>query len=156
MISSDLVGERLQGLLDRADIARLVYDYNHSLDEREADLFASLWAPDAVWNFVAGFGMFTGRDTIITAFHTFWSFHESMHHCATNVVVTVSGEHATGRSKSVGRAVAASGRAHESFISYDDAYVRLDGRWLFARRDIRVHKPNVLEAESAALLAELS
>lgn len=146
---------RLRGLIDHAEISALVYNYNHSLDEREPDLFASLWAEDAVWNFIAGFGLFSGKKTIVSAFDTFWSFHESMHHCATNVVTTVTGDTASGRSKSMGRAVTSSGRVHESFISYDDLYVRVDGVWLFLRRDIRVHKPNVLEEEAAAQLAVL-
>ncbi|TDW24193.1 nuclear transport factor 2 family protein [Kribbella kalugense] len=122
---------------DRLAIQELVFSYNRALDKADEELFDSLWAPDAGWHFPDqsdGPGRLDGKAAILGAFRTFVTARRSTHHLTTNLLVTVDGDRASGRSKSY-----TSGRLRPSLASYDDRYVRIDGRWRFARRTITPH-----------------
>jgi len=145
----------VQWLVDRAQITDLVSNYNHALDRHEEELFESLWALNATWHFVNGGGRFEGRQSILDAYRTFWDMHDVMEHCSSNVVVEVSndGIHAKSRSKTLGRAITSSGHIHDSYIDYDDEYIKSDGEWKFLRREIRSHNPAEFITDVAVQLA---
>lgn len=121
---------------DRLAIQDLVFRYNQALDTADEALFASLWAPGAGWHFPVetsgdGLGHLDGGDAILAAFRAFASQGRTTHHLTTNLVATIDGDHATGRSKAY-----TSGRLRPSIAGYADTYVRVAGQWRFARRTV--------------------
>jgi uncharacterized protein (TIGR02246 family) len=120
----------------RATLAR----YCHACDDGDLEALVDLFTPDAVFTF----GKYTaqGADGLRTFFGaTSGSPEQRGKHLTTNIVVTPGD----------GTARVASDFLFLSFVDgvlvpgltgrYDDELVRVDGAWLFARRDVRRLSP---------------
>jgi len=130
MVGAD---DRTAYLLDRLALQDLVIDYSHGLDlSDEEELFASLWTSDAIWEFpqVKDLRM-NGLDEILTFYRMRRAKPRKTHHLVSNLSVRIDGDHATGRCKAW-----TSGVNNPHFASYEDEYVREDGRWKFKRRSV--------------------
>jgi ketosteroid isomerase-like protein len=125
----------LQQVADRQEIQELVARYAHALDNADADDFATLWCSDGRWYFpqVAGLDM-TGIDAILSLFGNTVAKRSGMNHLFANLLVTIDGDQAEGRCKAL-----SSGHDKPHFVSYEDKYRKVDGRWRFASRVVRAH-----------------
>jgi len=124
-------------LADRLAIQDLIYNYNRAVDRRDDGLVESLFAPDAV------VGERVGIDAIRDAFRATWSKYTELHHLSTNVVVTIDGDRATARSKSImlrgTRESPISTAESPTYVLYQDEFVRHDGVWRFSRRSFTAY-----------------
>ncbi len=121
-------------------IAALVHRYADAVVHRDAEQWASTWAADATWELGRGRRV-EGRDAILALWNTAMDGFRA-------VVQTV----ANGTTELDEVAGAGTGRwyVHEHWqraddsrgillAHYDDRYVRIDGQWLFASRELTVH-----------------
>jgi uncharacterized protein (TIGR02246 family) len=144
------IEERLAALEDREAIRRLVQDYRRHLDARDLQAYSELFADDGEWQGGTGYGrgprdirsmLEAGLDPNppapgVTTFHV-----------VTDPVIDLDGDRATG---TVMWALLQRGGVDSPEIRllghYEDAYVRVDGQWKFARRRAHVDIPHrVLE-----------
>lgn len=140
--------DALQRLLDKADIEAVLVRYTHALDTLDADKYAGVFAPDAVFE-MGGGQVRKGRDeirSIITGLQESRAEREAagtatpslMHHVMTNATLDIVSEHEAhhyaywmtilGNSDSEYR-VASMGH-------YEDILVKSNGGWLIQSRKL--------------------
>lgn len=120
-------------LSDRIDIVDTVVAYATAVDTRDWALFASLFAPDAVWEYRAGHERRTGPDDILARVRPSIERLDATQHFVTNHVVTVTEGTATHTCYYLAQHL----RDGERFLAagrYADEFRRTDGRWLIATR----------------------
>ena len=149
------VEERLHRIEDRDEIRELISRYAHGLDLPDRDVFASVWAPDAVYRVDAPFGEVRGVKAITDAWDTFQLLFVSMYHHTMNVVVDgPDGDTASATSFALVTGTDSEGTAWTASCIYFDQFARIDGRWLFTERYDKVNymvpwlAPLSLEEES--------
>lgn len=126
--------DRLEAVIE---IQRLVADYCHGADKRDADRFLSVWHPDGVWD--VGGPVFTGAEQIRQAVARQWEVFGQMHHWTTNLAVDVDGDVAHGTCDASALTHLTDGTWRLTAGSYHDRYERRDGRWRIAHRRAVVH-----------------
>lgn len=128
---------------DRAEIHRLLVDYGRTLDARDFDGFAGLFAREGVY--VAGgsgqplSGKQAGEAMRRTFAENALGFAEPNYHLFFNEIIDFTGpDSARANSKSL-YMVPDQGEAPRAAMmaEYDDELVRESGRWKFARRVVR-------------------
>ena len=132
----------VQRLQDESAIRQLMLAYGQTLDARNFDGFAQLWATDAIY--VAGDGKaFTGGPAIADSLRRAFAGNamgvaEPNYHVFFNQQVLVNGDTATGTAQSFFVTPGADGIPRIMLMAnYRDRYRRVDGRWLFAAREVR-------------------
>jgi len=138
--TADPDSARLQRLEARAQIEELFSAYGATLDRRDFDAFGQLFAEDATYG--GGPGAATrGRAAIQAQLQKTLTANPSHlptpdFHLYFNPAIQVSGDHATAQSK--GAYVIPDLRTHGAeiifLVSYDDTFVRRNGRWMFQQR----------------------
>ncbi|MGI9596767.1 MAG: nuclear transport factor 2 family protein [Acidimicrobiales bacterium] len=126
--------------MTRDPIAELVHLYADAVVHRDGEQWGATWAPDAVWQ-LGQHGPMEGRDAIVE----FW--HGAMGRFNAVIQTVLNGTYELDEGAGTG-----TGRWHiqESFqrvggetgillAHYDDQYRLVDGRWLFAARDLVIH-----------------
>lgn len=123
------------------ECARLMSRYAHHLDHGEAEEFASLWAPDGVYQPAAADEPMVGREAVLAWARAYPSTRMVRHLVTTSVVDVLDEDRATGRSYSVvfrepdPRDDAVSGRVvPRSVVEYEDVFRRTEEGWRFASR----------------------
>lgn len=133
---------------DRAAIHHLLVDYGRTLDARDFDGFAKLFARDGVY--VAGGGggsELSGTEAGEAMRRTFaensLGFAEPNYHVFFNETVDFAGpDRATASSQSMYMVPGEDGAPRAAMMAqYEDELVREDGRWKFARRVVRGQMP---------------
>jgi len=133
---------------DRAAIHRLLVDYGRTLDARDFDGFAALFARDGIY--VAGGGggsELSGAQAGETMRRVFaenaLGFAEPNYHLFFNETVDFTGpDGATASSQSLYMVPGEDGTPHAAMMArYDDELVRESGRWKFARRVVHAQMP---------------
>jgi ketosteroid isomerase-like protein len=120
----------------REGIRELKYEYIHALDEPNVERFVELFTGDAT--FTAGtYGTVTGRDGIREFIEYRADDERAYHHMATNPVIEVDGDVATGRWYYIVIKVAEDGPAEWGQGTYQDAYRRVDGDWMIVELEAR-------------------
>jgi len=127
--------EPLQWLLDRAAISDLLIEYARSVDERDWDAFAALWADDAI--FALPMIEVRGRDAIVAAASepggvSQW---DATHHINTNHEIRIDGDTATARAYLIGthvRRAQAPNEHSEGGGWYDCTFRRTPDGWRYA------------------------
>lgn len=125
----------LRALLDEAAIRDLVRRYAHCVWQRDAAGAAALFAVDAVMD-TGDRPPLEGRQAILDEYRRTFDasgFRPFVH----NHVVDIQGDRATGTAYLDLRA-SVDGRAMEGWGFYEDAYVRTDEGWRFARRRLEL------------------
>lgn len=128
---------------DRADIEDLQARYLFALDFRDPDLYVSTFTADGVLD--VGSGEIKGRDAIRqtiarmpqpAATPGLWP--AVGRHNISNIVLKIDGDRATGRAYWFHYSNDNPKRAgvFDGFGHYEDELVKVDGRWLFAKRRI--------------------
>ncbi len=129
---------------DRAAIHALLLDYGRTLDARDFDGFAALFAEDGVY--VAGgsgaaplSGAEAGEAMRRTFAENALGFAEPNYHLFFNETVAFTGpDSAAATSQSLYMVPGEDGAPRAAMMAqYDDELVREGGRWKFARREVR-------------------
>jgi uncharacterized protein (TIGR02246 family) len=129
---------------DRAAIHALLVDYGRTLDARDFDGFAALFASDGVYVAGGGGGQpLSGAEAGEAMRRTFaenaLGFAEPNYHLFFNETVDFVGpDRARARSQSLYMVPGEGGVPQAAMMAqYDDELVREGGRWKFARRAVR-------------------
>ena len=126
--------------MSHTDIADLVHRYADAVVHRDEAQWSATWAPDAVWELGQGRRV-EGRDAIVGlwngAMDTFTAVVQNALNGATDI--DDSAGTGTGRWYVLEHWQRADDSRGILLAHYDDAYVRLDGNWLFASRELVVH-----------------
>jgi len=126
---------------DYVAIQRLIHRYADAVVHRNGTQWASCWAEDAEWD-LGGGRLVHGKPAITELWY------KSMKGFASVVQLVHNGEvfsdpsdpdRATGRWYIDERYRRSDGTTGALLAHYDDAFVRVDGSWLFARRFLEVH-----------------
>ena len=137
---------RVQEVQDRQEIAQLIVEYGHLLDTHDLVGYSNLFAREGEW--IGGFGRAKGPKAILAMMNKYIGTapfdprNVKGFHLLTNIVIHVSGDHATAwsrivymvRNKDDKPAPAMGGH-------YDDVMVRENGRWKFLRRVVMMEIP---------------
>lgn len=128
------------GTDDFVAIQRLVHRYADAVVHRDGAQWGSCWAGDASWDLGAG-RLVEGRDAIVALWYKAMGGFASVVQLVHNgdVFARAGPDEATGRWFIDERYRRADGTNGVLLAHYDDAYIRADGRWLFARRFLQPH-----------------
>ena len=132
---------------DRAEIHRLLVDYGRTLDARDFDGFAALFARDGAYVAGGGGQALSGVEAGAAMRRTFaenaLGFAEPNYHLFFNETVAFTGpDSATASSQSLYMVPGEGGEPRAAMMAqYDDQLVREGGRWKFARRTVRGQLP---------------
>lgn len=147
-------------LVDIASLRRVVDEYALAVDGRDAAAFADLFTDDGVLAvYEAGEDdpsiEYVGRERLLEVVQLIAAFDATMHVMA-NHVVDVEGDEAFGRVYALCHHLQEQdGKGEDTLmlLHYRDRYVRIDGRWRIARRDVLRQWTDPLAAERARLSA---
>jgi uncharacterized protein (TIGR02246 family) len=131
--------QRLQQLEDQEQIRQVLVAYGEYLDARDYASYAALFAHDGVWT--GGFGSATGPAGIQAMLEKNLPAREagfinkSSFHLMTTMVVQVTGDTATARSRYMFYTATADNKPGATLAGrYVDEFVREDGKWKIKRR----------------------
>jgi hypothetical protein len=131
----DALAERLQRLEDREQILELMSAYGATLDRRDFPAFGRLFAEDA------SYGNTKGREAIQSLLEKTLASNPSNlpgpnSHLFFNPSIQINGDRATAQSKGAYTVpdVATKTTLLVFFVTYEDTYVRREGRWMFQQR----------------------
>lgn len=130
---------RIERLEAERQLERLAYEYNHGIDKRDIDRFLRVWHPDAEW--VPGPGLLVNgveeiRQTVETGI---WPAFSETHHWATNVVVDIDGDTATGVCDVNANVRDTDGQWLRASATYNDTFALREGTWRYTRREAVIH-----------------
>ena len=123
-------------IADELAIRELVARYCHGIAERDDKAWAETWAVDGEWK-VLGQEV-RGRDAILALYQKLVSTLRWVVQVASDGVIELAGDEATGRWQILETIQAKDGRALINVGRYRDRYRRdADGKWRFACREFR-------------------
>lgn len=134
-------------LEDRILIRELIETYAHGVMTKDAELWAATWADDAYWALPEwpDLGGFTGKAAIVAGWIESMKAYgldqctKPMVYVATPGSITVDGDRAAAVSyTSEIFDDPATGETKRVRGRYADTLARIDGRWLFTRREYRI------------------
>jgi len=129
--------ERAMSTADERAILNCLSDYCDLIDRFDLEALVGLFAPDGEYDF--GFGrIYRGRDRLTELFGRVAVYRATSHHVS-NVRIDLDGDRATVRSALYAYHVrSADGSEVHVWGQYLDQFAQVDGRWLIARRALRV------------------
>ena len=126
---------RIARLEARAEIAELLARYAFLIDDHEFDALGELFTPDA--RFGSPGSTHTGRAAIVANYRAVGDLYPiTLHEARGFVLDFTDDDYARGQVTGFSEQASARHTVITSF-RYDDEYVRLDGRWRFASRQVR-------------------
>lgn len=126
---------------DRVEIEDLVARYNKAIDTGDAEAWAATFTADGEFHGIVG--DFVGRDAL-TAFVRAYATEAELaefaaaQHWVTNLVIEANGDEATLFAHLMMVSPQAEGGRILLVGHYEDELRRVDGRWLFTKRHVRV------------------
>ncbi len=133
-MSNETLEEQVRRINDIAEISKLKNIYLHYNDSGfQAEKIGELFAEDGVWD-GGDFGRYEGRQQIIDFFSNVGEAVPFCTHLATNEIIEVNGDRATGRWRLL---LAASVVGEDTIESrwylgdYKDVFVKRNGKWMF-------------------------
>ena len=145
---------RIQKLEDRAALQDLAVGYFVATDDDDYETLADMFAPDAKFR-AGGFDGGSSRDEIMAFLCAARSnMGVTIHTPNYSLITFQDDDHATG---TVGAhlEIAMGGQSLFGAVRYQDAYVRLDGRWRFSRREMLAYHMGPWQDIASSLTAEL-
>jgi hypothetical protein len=134
-MAADPIEQRVARLEARAEIAELLARYAFLIDDHEFDALGELFAPDA--RFGSPGSTHVGRKAIVANYRALGDrYPVTLHEARGFVLEFADNDHARGQVLGFSEQASGSQTVVTSF-RYDDSYVRLDGRWRFASRQVR-------------------
>jgi hypothetical protein len=132
--SVEQLDQALRRLEDRVAITELAFRYAIAVDDRDFDALGTLYASDAVFDTPGGRNV--GRDAVVGFYRgRLPDFGATVHTPHGHVITFVGDDEATGIVTSHAE-LAIDGEAFVTAFRYDDRYVREDGEWRFAERNV--------------------
>jgi uncharacterized protein (TIGR02246 family) len=134
-MTEESLARRIGRLEARAEIAELLARYAFLIDDHEFDALGELFTPDA--RFGSPGSTHAGREAIVANYRALGEVYPiTLHEARGFVLDFADDDHARGQV--LGFSEQASGQ-HTVITSfrYSDSYVRLDGRWRFASRQVK-------------------
>lgn len=128
------VEQRLAILEDVRAIETLKWRYLRACDRKQPELVRACFTADAVIDF-EGFPLFTDADSFVAIYRQYGCVPHiiDMHH-GQNPIVEVAGDRAQGWFDLFFFQIDTLAKRHTQLaVSYDDEFVRQEGRWLIAR-----------------------
>jgi len=131
---------------DRLAIRELVDAYAHCADTRDAEGQKSLFTEDTHFVvYMDGKGseptqVLDGREALSPVFDDLNRYEATMHFNGQSTII-LDGDRATGESYCIAHHLYSAGEEPElmlAFLRYGDTFVRIDGSWLFAERNLYV------------------
>jgi hypothetical protein len=125
---------------DYVAVQRLINRYADAVVHRNGTQWASCWADDATWDLGRG-RLVEGKAAIVDLWYSAMKGMAAVFQVVQNGEVWAGdhADHATGRWYITERFRRADGTSGTLLAHYDDAYVRVDGQWLFSRRFLQPH-----------------
>lgn len=126
----------LKRLLDIREIESIAFVYALGMDTLDAELAASAFTEDGVWDATAaGVGRFEGHDKMIEFLTRQMADSANQYHATTNCIVTFDGENsAHGTNYVDARGNTKTGAAYGALVLNRDQYLRTDEGWRIASR----------------------
>lgn len=121
----------------RIAVSDLVHHYADAVVRRDADQWGNTWAPDAVWELGKGRRV-EGREAILALWNSAMDGFKAVVQNVVNHGASLDDASGSG----IGRCYIQESwwRADDSkgilLAYYDDAYLRVDGEWLFESREL--------------------
>lgn len=124
----------------RDPIAELVHLYADAVVHHDGDQWGATWAPDAEWA-LGRHGTMNGRDEIVNFWHKAMSGFNAVVQTVLNGTYELDEAAGTGTGRWYIQEAyqRATGETGILMAHYDDTYRLVDGRWLFASRDLVAH-----------------
>ena len=120
---------------DRAAIRALLERYCEGVNQRDAEVWGSTWAEDAVWELPhLDMEGLQGRETIVAAWLEAMKMFPFVNMMAMPGVISIVGDRATMRSYTDELAVMQDGTELRPRGQYDDECVKVVDEWKFSRR----------------------
>ena len=121
--------------MSRDAIAELVHRYADAVVHFDGEQWGACWAPDANW--VLGPGReVNGREAIVGLWHKAMGTFAAVVQNVVNGEVRIDGDRAAGRWYIMEHFRRANGEPGILLAFYEDTYVKVDGQWLFASRQL--------------------
>jgi SnoaL-like protein len=131
---------------DRLAIRELIDAYAHCADRRDADGQKALFTGDTHFVvYMDGQGsapsqVLDGREALTPVFDDLRRYQATMHFNGQSTI-TLDGDHATGESYCIAHHLSTTGDERTvmlAYLRYNDTFVKADGAWLFAERNLYV------------------
>lgn len=120
---------------DRVEIQELANRYSCAMDCNDMDAWISTWAPDGVW--IGGVGTYRGTDELLQLLPDLGARVQGKRHIITNHVV--SGTQSMAKLECYLLVVEAKvGGSSTVTGTYADELVKVDGRWVFSKRVMKL------------------
>lgn len=149
------VERRLKALEDRIELQDLAVRYFIAVDDDDYSTIETLFAPDAVF-LAGGLTGGTDRSAIITFLRNARASMGVTIHTPHYSLVSVTGENSATGVVGAHLEIAMGGHSLFGAARYQDKYVRLDGKWHFAQRDMLTIHMGPWEQVATSLTADLS
>ena len=134
-MAEESVERRIARLEARAEIAELLARYAFLIDDHEFEALGELFAPDA--RFGSPGSTHAGREAIVANYRALGEVYPiTLHEARGFVLEFLDDDHARGEVLGFSEQASDRNTVVTSF-RYADEYVRLDGRWRFASRQVR-------------------
>ena len=126
--------------MSRDQIEDLVHRYSDAVVHRDAQQWASTWAPDGVWD-LGGGRRIEGHEAIVEQWHESMARYPVVVQTVLNGAVELDEDAGTGSGRWYVQEMARriDDEAIVMVAHYDDTYVRLDRGWSFASRSLSIH-----------------
>ena len=146
VVTPSIVEQRLQRTEDELAIRRVLYDYHWAIDNRDFDLYASLFAKDG--EFVTGSMVYKGPERIRAMLVGIFGKTPPDYVNLDSIEITVNpeieidGDHATVKSGAYLLEHGLDGNPMSVLVGgYDDQFVREDGKWKIMHRIDHIYIP---------------
>lgn len=130
--------QKVEQIFSEAEIRRLIYDYAFHLDMNHTKELAELFVEDCVVIYGPNFGA-EGREAYAKTLEGVGSYFVATSHHVSNIVIDF-----TNQDEAKVRTILYAWHRYsrerpDSFVwgQYHDEVVRIDGQWLFKRRELR-------------------
>jgi hypothetical protein len=134
-MTDDSITARLAALEDIRAIEALKWRYLRACDRKQPDAVRACFTDDAVIDY-EGFPLFTSVDKFVDIYRKWGCLPNivDMHHGQNPIVELTGPDSAVGYFDLLFFQIDTEAKRHTQMaVSYDDAFVRRDGRWLIAR-----------------------
>jgi hypothetical protein len=130
---------RLELIETRNALLDLISAYAQGFDDHRPELLRDAFADDAVLE-LGLFGRYEGIDAILGAAEQFWIGAPNMHHWMANPLLEIDLDAGTASARTALNCLSTFTDSGTSHIGgrYDDAFARVDGRWVISERTLIV------------------
>ena len=148
-MESESIEKRLRRLEDREEIRQLLIEYGRTLDRRDFEGFAKLFARDAEYTGGGGSGAVKGPEAIGKFMEEIFrnnptGLNYPNFHLFSNTTIQIEGDEATALSKGAFVVRGSNDRPETVMLAtYHDTLIRENGAWKFKQRVVEGNIPSL-------------